>query len=247
MEERKYPGPFLTNIIVRIDFASPITEIALKLPNEFSKKAFESFPILEPKNVVPTHMLLSPEGKEQTQIQKEWNFFSKNREKQLTITGETLFISYNKYETFEQLKNEFLKLVETLYGAHSDLIVRRFGLRYINNIKLDELDFTNWARYINGNLLCMFSFSENQEIISRAFNNMSFNYDNFNLNFHYGMYNPDYPASIREKVFILDFDAFQQGPQDFNDLKGNIEMFHEKIQELFESCITNDLRTKMGL
>ena len=59
------------------------------------------------------------------------------------------------------------------------------------------------------------------------------------------MLNPDFPAPMSQKLFVLDFDAYYHGPQDYDDLVKNIDIFHERIQELFENLIKGPLREKM--
>ena len=60
------------------------------------------------------------------------------------------------------------------------------------------------------------------------------------------MHNPDYPSTIRSKVFILDFDAFSEGLQEFHEIKTKLKNYHEAIQGLFEQSITDQLRGKMN-
>jgi uncharacterized protein (TIGR04255 family) len=61
------------------------------------------------------------------------------------------------------------------------------------------------------------------------------------------MFNADYPAAIRKKSFILDYDAYYQGPQNLEDVKHNIDIFHEAVQTLFEYSISDELRSLMGV
>lgn len=61
------------------------------------------------------------------------------------------------------------------------------------------------------------------------------------------MHNPDFPAPIRKKIFVLDYDAYCEGLQDMEDIKKNIDVFHDKIENLFEENITKKLREKMEI
>ena len=66
------------------------------------------------------------------------------------------------------------------------------------------------------------------------------------LKIQYGMNNPDYPALIRSKEFILDYDAFYEGSQDKESIIENLERFHSKIEDMFEKSITDELRKVMS-
>ena len=244
--EPKYSKPFLVDVIVRIDYTAPIDDINTVLPKGISSKALEFFPIFEPKEIITQDMLISPEGgKVKSITQHEWNYYGKNREKRLALTSKCCFIDYSKYDSFEQLKKEFMNFVKLLFETYPDLQVMRFGLRYINKIKLDESNLTDWKLYLRETLLSIFEISDSKEIIAQAFNNLILKYDDIFLNFRYGMPNPDFPAPISQKLFVLDFDAYYHGPQDYDDLAKNLDIFHERIQELFESLIEDPLREKM--
>lgn len=60
------------------------------------------------------------------------------------------------------------------------------------------------------------------------------------------MPNPDYPSIIRKKSFILDFDAYLSGEQEISKMPDQVNKYHEKIEQLFENSIKNDLREKMN-
>ena len=93
------------------------------------------------------------------------------------------------------------------------------------------------------NLLCSFRFYKGAGIVSRVFHNVEYSFDDFNLRYQFGMHNPDYPAPIKKKSFILDLDAYYQGIQDKDEIQKNLDKYHDKIQEVFELSITDKLRT----
>ena len=54
------------------------------------------------------------------------------------------------------------------------------------------------------------------------------------------MHNPDFPAPIKKKIFILDYDAYCSGILTKDEIFKNLPIFHAEIQRLFESSITDD-------
>jgi uncharacterized protein (TIGR04255 family) len=56
------------------------------------------------------------------------------------------------------------------------------------------------------------------------------------------MHNPDYPAPLKQKTFVLDFDAYILNAQSQSDLMANLELMHERILAFFEKSITGKLR-----
>ena len=240
----KYRNNFLTSVIARVDFPHPLP-VHENLPSSLSETILNFFPISEPKKL--KGQAIKFDG-EKIQVEglgssTEWNYFGKNREKQLVLNSEFMFISQKKYETFDPLKYEFITIIEKLYEDYPDLQINRFGLRYINEISLpDQTDPLNWNDYLNDKLLTLFDIAEDKSKIAKCFNNIIFNFEDFILNFKYGMHNPDFPTPIRKKIFILDYDVHVTTLQDLSDIEENIITFHDKIENFFENHIKEGLR-----
>lgn len=245
--ENRYEKNFLTNVIVRVDFPNPIP-VHENLPSGLSKIILKFFPISEPKKLTGKTFALSRdtitiEGEEKT---TEWNYFGKNREKHLVLTSESCFITYKKHESFDKLESEFMAITEKCYECFPELQINKLGLRYINEIALSEqTNPFDWHNYLNDDLLALFKVADDINKIARCWNTIILNFEDFSLNFKYGMLNPDFPTPIRKKIFILDYDAQVTNLQDISDIKHNLGIFHEKIIKSFESHIKEDLRTIM--
>jgi len=230
----------LEEVIIRVDFLKPVDSLIESMPPELNAAIMSSFPIAEPKDLIAEELQIKNEGvdRKRTAI-KEWDFYGREREKRFCITRDFFFIVYTKYESFEVLKSEFLKATDVLFKIIPDLQGKRIGLRYINKIKVAEGDLFSWESIVNKNLLSIFDVpsDEDKSKMARAFHNLELNYNNFNLRFQYGMHNPDFPAPIRQKLFILDFDAYYQGliSKD-DDVAVRITAFHDAIKKMIVRC-----------
>ena len=137
----RYSKNFLTNVIARVDFPNPLP-VQENLPSELIRLILKSFPISEPKKLVETNIKFTPEKKFELEGElslTEWHYYGKNRDKLFVLTPMFLSITYYRYESFENLKSEFFSFVNqmfTLFGDKSQ--INRLGLRYINEINLDE-------------------------------------------------------------------------------------------------------------
>ncbi|TDE50106.1 TIGR04255 family protein [Flavobacterium sp. GT3P67] len=100
---------------------------------------------------------------------------------------------------------------------------------------------------MNPDLTSIFRVTQNQKNIIRAFHNLEIKNDEIMLKFQYGMNNPDYPAVIKKKSFILDFDASFTGILKHHEIDTYIMKQHSEIQKQFEFSITEKLREKFGL
>jgi uncharacterized protein (TIGR04255 family) len=244
----QYKKDFLKEVIVRIDIEIPIDNFKDEIPSKLSRLILKDFPISEPKKIIGRELRIS--GKKISEEEEKfmnWIYFGKNREKKLAIDPKFVFISYREYPSFKKLKEEFSKIVKTIFDLETDIQINRLGLRYINNIYLNEKDFTNWENYINDNLTSLLSFGDNNKKLSRSISMVEYNYENIKFRFQSGMFNPDYPAKIKKKLFLLDYDAYHQGlVEDISELKRLLEDSHSLVKKYFENSIKQGLRSLMN-
>ena len=246
-EDVFYRKPFLKEVIVRVDFSSPMETLATKLPAKIGNAALAHFPVSEPRKAIAQELQLSAKDiQRKSQEFTEWNYYGRNREKRLVISPLATFVDYFRYSTYEMLKEDFLSILSVLFPAFPDLHASRLGLRYINQIELNGVDPFQWNEYINNGLLGLFERFTDREHIRRLFNIAEFNFDDMQIKFQFGAPNPDFPAPIRRPFFVLDIDAYFQGLQEFGDISANIDRAHDRIQTLFEESITDRLREVMN-
>lgn len=245
---KKYHAPFLKEVIVRLDYSYPLTKLSKVLPAQIRDIVTPSFPISEPKEFIGKELEISKHATKEKIVEgTDWFFHSMDRQKTLILARDNVNISYKKYDSFDVLKQEFLSIVKELFINYDDLQGKRLGLRYINEIILTENKVLEWKDYLNGSLLNNLSFPEDPSKICRAFNNLELNEEDFIVRFQYGMFNPDYPAPIRKKSFILDYDAYYQGALNLEDITPKLDKFKVTIKSIFERSISDGLRKLMGV
>ena len=152
-----------------------------------------------------------------------------------------------KGKYYEQLKEDFIAVINELFNHFPKIKGRRLGFRYIDVIDLDEADPTDWDQYILPDLNKNISIIDDKKTLSRIFHVIEFNYGDSNMRFQYGMLNPDFPASIKKKVFTLDFDMYTNNILEKEDIGDLLDKFHEKLIDSFEEVIIDPLRLKMGI
>jgi uncharacterized protein (TIGR04255 family) len=240
----KYPHNFLKNVTARIDFGKNYIEISSNVPNPLQEKIKESFPFMQKKGAMAEQLEVVSETDIRRRHIREnhWFFQARDGSRTLCIAPNFLWIDYKKYSNFSDLKDTFAAVIDGLYEAFPEFSVSRFGLRYFNEIELTDPHVTEWNDYLNGDLLTIFAMADDKMRISRAFHNLEINYGDFNLTFLYGMHNPDYPAPLRRKTFVLDFDAYALKVQGKDGLEGCLQNMHDRIESLFEKSITDKFR-----
>src|SRR5207302_3519038 len=132
-------------VIARIDFR-PLEKMEPKGPPKSFYSAIKSrFPIPETKEIIAASLQIGPEKATQTsQKRHEWLYYGKARSKYLAVSEGWLAVEYSTYRSFEGLRDDFLAAVDALCGAYEGVQVTRLGLRYIDNIELNEPGPTDW-------------------------------------------------------------------------------------------------------
>lgn len=245
----RYKSNYLTEVILRIDFQTSIPEYQRSIPKDLEDEILKYFTLKEHKKAFIEELKFTPSS-ETVERQKteftEWNYFANEKQKRLCLTKDFLFILYQKYLNYEDFTEPFHTLLRFLSSNHKDVQIKRIGMRYINNVKMEEGNPFEWTKYLNNDLLCIFAVPQERTQISRALNILELNVDDIMLKYQYGMYNPDFPAPIKQKIFVLDLDAYKIGLLSFEELTDIIPNLHDNIQSLFERSITLSLRERMN-
>jgi len=165
------------------------------------------------------------------------------------LTDEAFTVEYTAYESFDRLKNDFLRPVKAIFSAYKkDVQVGRLGLRYVDTIDLrTEEDPLDWSEYLIPGLLSSFAIPEDPSSIIRSWQIIESRVDNVYLRFQYGMNNPDYPAPIQRKIFTLDNDAYVAGVLDYDTIMDCVSTLRAVIKLSFERAITDKFRRHMGV
>ncbi|MEW6312957.1 MAG: TIGR04255 family protein [Pseudomonadota bacterium] len=241
-----YKKPFLKDVILRLDFGSMVESFTRALPQKVATAALQRFPLFEPQKAQIQEITFSTSALQtKTADSMQWVYHGKNREKALTITPEFFLITNRQYESFEAFHEDFDHVLKTLFEAQNDLSVGRVGLRYINVLDTPGDEPLAWADYINEGMLGIIDMHKDVKALTRAFHIVEFNYDGQHVKFQFGISNPDYPAPIKRRQFVLDIDSYFTGALTQEDVARCVNAAHEKIQALFEESITDKTRALM--
>lgn len=243
-----YQKSFLKQVIARIDFATPISQLEKAVPTKLLNAIVKNFPIVEPADMLMQEVALEGNSIKHSQTAtKHWNYYSKDRERQLTIAPQHVFVVYTTYKKYEEIRDQFSAVIDALAKAFPETKSARFGLRYVNQIDLAIDDPTNWDQYVDKDLLSPRKFFGEEDPITRLITVVELKYDDMAVVFQFGMPNPDHPAQIRRPLFVLDLDASILQAHDLTEAIGYMDEGHSKIQEVFERSITEKLREKMNV
>lgn len=249
----QYNRNFLTNVILRIDFADKEISLESILDNAIKDTCKKNFPILDEKDQEINDIRINPADLEKTVVSKrtikEWHFWGTRKEKHLTINSSGIVIDCKNYRDFETFNREFSEIFAAFTKKFVDVKFSRVGLRYIDQIKPEGKGrkkwYSFWKTYINSKLLSGINFFEKDNNFVRHMSDLHMNYEDYMLHLRYGIYNSDFPAVNKQVNFIIDNDIYTTGKYSAAEVETVIIKFHEKAKEVFENAITNQLRDYM--
>lgn len=249
----RYNKTFLKNVIVRVDLAEPISQ-SKKLASDFHEIIKDKLPAKEDISGIHFEATMGVAGKDQGTVKQtqrvvtSYRFTNADGKIVLMLEAEpsNLNLLFNTYNDSDELHEFVVIIVTAIKKIYGDILVKRTGLRYINNIILDG-DAFQWAPFINAHLISLLDFPSDKRKISRGLGRIDLAEDNYNVHFQFGMFNPEYPNPIARKEFILDYDCYTEEEMNIADIPKTIEYLHKAEKELFERSITDELRVKMGV
>lgn len=246
-----YKKTFLSKVIIRIDFMGVLPsesifsmDVEKEILCNFSRKEKDQLVRFEEVNVnVMVDANTQPSAKRNISegIQKT---FMDNMNNKIILSNRAMICEVNNYKAFEDVMDKIKPIILAIFTKNV-VTVMRTGIRYINLFDSREVKIRK--NFFSSNIAASF---ENKLPIDidgveciRTMHLAEYNIQGMHLNFRYGMYNPDYPQTLKRDNFTLDYDCFYRelinGP---NEVLRYIEIGHNAIQTLFENSITDNLR-----
>ena len=247
-----YRESFLNQVIVRVDFLQfaqiPFGEsIEKEILQIFPRRGKDQIIRFNSLNVVfdqNNNGLPNANGEIVEGIQRE--YFTTDGLNKLILTNKFMIFEINKYTSFDVHKQWFQSILFAFYQKNT-VSASRTGIRYINifdssKIKLQKNYFTS---EIAASLRV--ASKEEEPRLIRSMHMSEYRIDEMTMNFRYGMFNPDYPNTLKKNNFALDYDFFSNDVIDSADgIIRVLDKGHQEIQTMFEKSITDSLREVMG-
>lgn len=235
-----YSKNFITQVIARVDYL-PILVLKEKPPIEFQDRIREQYPRFE--QVMGVNINIKDGSDPAVQHKPAvWKFLNIDRTEEINISADYFAFTASKYERFSLFRDKLTALFNAFVGTHKPSLVKRVGLRYINEIGLDGNPFL-WEGFLNANLFSTLNaFPEYQTQISRSVHQMQLMMENYKVLFNFGMFNSEFPNTISKKEFILDYDCLSEDERPVEAVLPTFTEFNNIIWDLFEKSIGDNLR-----
>jgi uncharacterized protein (TIGR04255 family) len=247
-----YRRNFLSKVVCRLDFGE-VPALKGQAKPEFSTRIEQTFPIATGKPTAVVSLMVGPKG---SGIQQElsgmiWEHKKKSDGTQvLNLAPTFLSLEYgtNDYDHFPPFRAELQLAFTELQALYQVAQVTRIGLRYINEIALQQGQALDWHGLLNPNLITSVKagLPENLDLL-RSLHQIHAQRDGMSLMFHYGAFNPDYPNPLVRRHFVLDIDASRSEPTLVGEVMQHIDRLNQYCETQFEASIENGLREKLEI
>ncbi len=235
---------FLKQVILRLDFSGEINRSQQVLDN-VKRAVSDILPEFEARDMVTVEMTIDQTQKT-TKEKRFKSFFLRNNttNNSLVLEPNAIIVELKKYNNYEEFKGLVQRVIQNLGEQSPSIKVSRTGLRYINQIIIDEGDPFEWTELIKAPLICSLDIVENRSELSRSVGVIELNKSDYNIRFQYGWFNSEYPNPIAKKEFLLDYDCYSKNEIDISSITGQLNILHEEIKNLFgHSTYIENLQT----
>lgn len=238
-----YKKNYLTDVIFKINFPI-VTDLTRDVSPEFKEKISSLFPIFE--TVKLSNIKFEATPKDVTTERQDgtmWRFKDANDKTIIELNSDSLAIVTRNYKDYSNFEKLILKTMNIFLGVYKNIVINRFGLRYINQINLDEKNLYDWTKYMVSNLITNIDFIQEKTSLRRAMTFLEIAVDDeIKLRIQYGIFNSTYPGKLLNKEFVLDYDCFTDVQFNKEQLKDKIKTFNGIITEYFEKSIKDEFR-----
>lgn len=243
-----YKTNYLSDVLLRLDYEAPIDALQIAVPDALDRSLLKDFSIKEINSVISQQFNIdftTDKIIKNNANSKELNYYANEKKKRICISNSYFYIHFKQYISFDDLMLAFKIFLEYAKINYHETKIKRIGLRYINQIPASG-DILKWEDYINPAYIGTLSLLESGHEISRALTVLNLNISDKILSIQAGMPNPEYPASIKRKVFTLDYDASMARSVEFKDVDAIINDLHSIIETYFGKSITDALKAKLN-
>lgn len=246
----KYTRNFLSQVVLRIDYPR-VPDIGSERRPELMARIIGAFPQVAGVQQAQVQFTV---GAEQPAIEKKlvgynWiaNDAAGNKRVELTTDSLSLVNANKSFTNFDDFFKEFSTIFQAFEEIYGVAEFTRVGLRYINEIELNEGSALDWDGYLSKDVIGAAKFRIPKDFsLSRSMHQIVSIHDDVTLVSNFGIYNPDFPAAIARRQFILDFDCYITGAVGRDEMLRRVKELNKVCEDSFEGSVEARLREVMG-
>lgn len=248
-----YRTNFLVSVTLRLDFPE-IPALKAKQDPALSQQIADRFPLVKPTQLAQISFAIGPgaSGIQQQLTGWQWDYRDREqRTKGLVLSANSLTLQYDKianYTGFETLEDDFAYVFDRFMRLYRVEQFARVGLRYVNDVVIQDGDPLDWNDLISDQLVASVNAVKIDDLdVLRSMHQFSARRRDINMVLNYGILNPEYPNPVARRQFIIDCDCVLSGAVPPGDLLARLTDLNQLAEDVFENCIAQGLRDRMGV
>lgn len=244
-----YKKDYITNFIIRFDYNDIEETIFEELQKIFEERY--KFVINETRMVETGKITVDFKNKESEiesdGMKKEFCLFNIERTERLKFSRDTFIYETIKYTSYDDIKDKVKEFIDIVSKNGKEELFNRIGMRYINNIELPyskKEEIFNWKNYINESIWNNTQFSNTNTILQKiTVQEFKSEKEDSNIIFRLqtGIPNPNKPAEIINKKFLIDIDGYTMNVENMNNALIKLQEIHDELSNIFDNCIETEL------
>lgn len=233
-------GNFLKQVIFRLDFQGEVDR-SQQVLDDIKRDVSDILPEFETREIVSVEMTIDQAQKTTNEKRyKSFRFHNNTTNNSLILEPSAIIFDIKTYNNYDEFKSFVQKVIRNFGEQNQSIKVLKTGLRYINQIIINEGDPFDLAELIKEPLICSLNFIQNRSELSRSVGVMELNKSDYYVKFQYGWFNSEFPNPIAKKEFVLDYDCYSKNEIDISSINGQINILHDEIKNLFEQSINKE-------
>jgi uncharacterized protein (TIGR04255 family) len=247
-----YKKTFLKQVILRLDYAR-LAALQSEQETPFTVDMRARFPVVTANQAQQFSVMMTPGGVNTAQqVALGWVRVHKTEKSTVTVTltPDFLAIEYTgeAYQHFEELSEVVAFVLGSFRRHFGQVQFTRIGLRYVNEITLDEGGPLDWDGLINARLVTSVKAGMLDDFrMTRSFHQLIAQKGEISVLLSYGIFNPEFPNPVARRQFVLDLDCYTSGVTESVDAENQVKAVNTAAEQVFENSIDEGLRTIMGI
>ena len=236
MDAVTYERNFIKTAVCEIRFPT-LLELETKEPTAFQKAIRKEYPFYDAQQGFD----VGDDGAAGNRETRRYLFRSKDQKWTVALRSFSLALDTTKYKDFEDFEDRVKYVLDRSRDIIDADFFTRVGLRYINNIPIDEDDLSGLIspQLVSNVTEGVFGTVEEYRGIVQGYTDVG------QYSFRHGILKKAANKENPTKVYVLDFDFFDENV-DFDDVLKKLRSFHDLNFSFFRWCLGDKAVAALG-
>jgi uncharacterized protein (TIGR04255 family) len=245
--ERLYETNPLKLVLAQLRFPPLLGFEATATLEPIQQALADEYPLLQEEQQIA--LAINSEGIAASPQNKVWRFRTLDSGRSIVLGRDFVGLEATSYSTFPEFSEEVRRVVSALDALKTPpKVFQRLGLRYLNELRQDDAHKpSDWKPFLNEELLGIVGGDLLGDAVSQAIQEIRLNDAGVMLIVRHGYLGPE--ATDNKPFYLIDLDCFSEatGHVAEDEILERLAEFHERVHNLFELSLTDEMRAYLGV